>query len=79
MCIVSITYHIDKVRIEYLWYRDTDRIVLTFYLDRGLECLRVFFKRGEQNVTKQTLFERSFSFASDNAIPADNNSLLRQK
>ena len=34
------------------------------------------FKSNGQNVTKQTLFERYFSVAFDDVIPADNKSLL---
>jgi len=37
---------------------------------------RDFFKSTEQNVTKHTLFERILILAPDDAIPAENNSLL---
>ena len=37
---------------------------------------RDFFKSTGQNVTKHTSFERSFNLASDDVIPAENNSLL---
>ena len=37
---------------------------------------RDFFKITGQNVTKHTLFELIFNLAPDDAIPAENNSLL---
>ena len=51
-------------------------IIIVRFTKFVASIFRDFIKSTGQNVTKHTSFERSFNLASEDAIPAEKNSLL---